>query len=118
MATVIFTRVRLSTDQQPMARKKTIDIIEQNYDAKPVPFSVGDVQSEAGQNMGSAKILSMGKMAGLSEVVTLQLFGEIYTDVVATPDGEDHPNIRSFMKVGWDGVRFPDGVALVRKGSA
>ena len=97
--------------------QKTVEVIELNYDAKPVPFSVGDVVSEAGQNMGSAKILSLGKLAGLSEVVTLQLFGEIYQSVVATPEGDDHPNIRSFMKVGWDGVKFPDGPALVPKGS-
>jgi len=23
--------------------------------------------------------------------------------VLATPDGDDHPNIRNFMKSGWEG---------------
>ena len=95
--------------------KKTIELIELNYDAKAVAFSVGEVVSEAGQNMGSAKILSLGKVAGLSEETTLQLFGEIYADVVATPDSDNHPNIRNFMKVGWEGVTFPDGPCLVKK---
>ena len=26
-----------------------------------------------------------------------------YRDVLATPDGDDHPNIRNFMKSGWEG---------------
>ena len=43
-------------------------------------------------------------LAGLSKEETLALFGGYYRDVVATPEGDDHPNIRNFMKSGWDGV--------------
>lgn len=31
------------------------------------------------------------------------------------PAGIDHPNIRAFMKGGWDCVRFPDGLAIIPK---
>ena len=31
------------------------------------------------------------------------------------PDATDHANIRAFMKVGWDGVKFPDGLAVTPK---
>ena len=48
--------------------------------------------------MGSSKILSLGRLAGLSEQETLCLFGQFYKDVVANPSGTDHPNIRNFMK--------------------
>jgi hypothetical protein len=56
-------------------------------------------------NVGSAKLLSFGVLAGLSKEETLALFGGYYRDVLATPDGDDHPNIRNFMKSGWDGVK-------------
>jgi HopJ type III effector protein. len=36
----------------------------------------------------------------------LALFGEFYRDVLATPEGDDHQNIRNFMKTGWAGVQF------------
>ena len=35
--------------------------------------------------------------------------------VLKSPDGTDHGNIRNFMKTGWDGVSFPDGLALKEK---
>lgn len=59
---------------------------------------MGDVQSASGENMGSSKILSLGRLAGLSEQETLCLFGHYYKDVCSNPEGTDHPNIRAFMK--------------------
>lgn len=92
--------------------KETIAAIEEEYEVLEVPFTVGDVVSQAGQNMGSAKILSLGKIGRLSEAETLALFGEIYRGVLDTPEGEDHPNIRALMAGGWDCVSFPEGLAL------
>ena len=44
------------------------------------------------------------------------MFGDYYRkDVLEHPDGTDHANIRAFMEVGWDGVKFPDGFALSPK---
>ena len=45
----------------------------------------------------------------------LQLWGQYYRDVKANPDGDDHQNIRNFMKYGWEGVPFENGIALTRK---
>jgi omega-amidase len=72
------------------------------------------VNSAVGQNEGSAKIFSFGRLAGLSAEDTLVLFGEHYRDVKNTPSGTSHANIRAFMKNGWAGVKFPDGFAFTR----
>ena len=96
-----------------------MDAIEELYDVTPVGFSVGDVVSESGKNMGSAKIFSFASLQQpkrLDKETTLQLFGDYYRkDVLEHPDGTDHANIRAFMEVGWDGVKFPDGFALSPK---
>lgn len=94
----------------------TMDSISELYDAREVAFSVGDVASAAGENFGSAKLLSFAKISGLERDATLALFGEYYTrDVRGDPDGADHPNIRAFAAGGWDAVAFPDGLALTPK---
>ena len=98
--------------------EQVMSAIEEGYDSTDVSFSVGDVQSKAGSNLGSAKIFSFGVLAGLSKEETLCLFGQFYRDVVATPDGDDHPNIRAFMKGGWEGVSFPNGLMLSPKAAS
>lgn len=35
--------------------------------------------------------------------------------VLKNPDGEDHQNIRNFMKLGWDGIVF-SGEAMKENG--
>ena len=45
--------------------------------------------------------------------VTLGMFGEYYTkDVLGSPGGDDHANIRAALAGGWPAVRFPNGIAL------
>jgi len=84
-----------------------------------VAFSCGELASSSEQNQGSAKIFSFAKLNGLDKDATLQLFGRFYRDdVLKNPDGTDHGNIRNFMKSGWDGVVFSDGLALKVKGAA
>ena len=53
----------------------TMEAIGELYEVSEVPFSVGDVVSEPGQNMGSAKIFSFAQLSKLDEKGTLQLFG-------------------------------------------
>ena len=56
------------------------------------------------------------RLGWLEESTTLNLFGDYYRkDVLEHPDATDHANIRAFMKVGWDGVKFPDGLAVTPK---
>jgi hypothetical protein len=91
----------------------TMSAIAEMYEVTEVPFSVGDVVSAAGDNMGSAKIFSFAKLANLDEAATLQLFGRYYrVDVLKHPEAQDHANIRAFMRGGWGCVSFPEGLAL------
>lgn len=96
-----------------------MEFINQNYVYKPVKFVNGlgscAVINDAGANEGSCKIFSLGRLLGLDEQSTLACFGSYYReDVLGNPAGEDHANIRNFMKYGWAGILF-DGEALVPK---
>lgn len=94
----------------------TMAIIEENCEYLPNAFSVGALSSKAGENEGSNKIFSFARLVGLAgEPIeeTLAMFGEYYfKDVLGSPDGSDHGNIRGAMKAGWSGVRFPNGISL------
>jgi hypothetical protein len=95
-----------------IAFNDTIALIEAMYDFTPTAFSNGALRSEAGQNNGSCKIFSFGKLHGLTPQQTLACFGDYYhKDVLGNPQGTDHQNIRNFMQTGWEGVKF-EGVAL------
>lgn len=92
-----------------------IDCIDSNYDYAPVRFSNGPLHgdetqfviSEAGENEGSCKIFSFAKLHGLDESQTLHCFGHYYrNDVLQHPLNTDHANIRTFMKYGWEQLRF------------
>lgn len=93
--------------------------IDELYDHNPqFGYSSGvgteggfETRNEAGANVGSNKVFYFAKMHGFTEEMTLRLFCEHYQNVLETPDGTSHLNIRSFMKNGWEGVRF-DGETL------
>jgi hypothetical protein len=102
----------VQTSPQSIEFDAVIEMIDTNFDINPTGFTVGDVKSEAGENMGSSKLLGLGKLVGLSEQETLCLFGKYYKSVCANPDGTDHPNIRAFMKGGWGVVDFPWGLSI------
>lgn len=89
----------------------TMQVIADNYSYTATGFNNGDVRNDAGQNEGSCKIFAFAKLNQLDQAQTLACFGRFYQDVLNTPDGDDHGNIRSFMVNGWDGIRF-DGEAL------
>ena len=91
----------------------TLDAIEANYTFKPTAFKNGDTYNEAGQNNGSCKIFAFAQKHQLTAEQTLYCFGTYYrNDVLNNPDGDDHQNIRNFIKYGWDGIEF-EGEALV-----
>ena len=86
-----------------------IVFIDENYNFKPVRFVNGSIVNEANQNNGSCKIFSFAKMNNLSEKDTLALFGDFYrNDVLQNPEGEDHQNIRNFIKYVWNGIQFTE----------
>jgi len=92
-----------------------IELCDEQYEYGLVEFKNGDVTNKPGENDGSAKVLSYAALADMDKDTTLKLWGQYYRDVLATPDGSDHQNIRNFMKSGWDGVDFSNGIALTKK---
>ena len=62
-----------------------------------------------------AFLFAFAQKQQLSEAQTLACFGDYYRkDVLENPQGEDHQNIRQFMKSGWFGIAF-SGDALAAK---
>lgn len=80
-----------------------ISFIDDYYRYTPVAFVNGMMHNNAGENEGSAKVFGFAKHHGLNQLDTLQLFGEHYAKVMATPNGTDHANIRNFLHWGWQG---------------
>ena len=92
-----------------------ISVIESNYEFTPTEFQNGEILNEAGQNNGSCKIFAFAKIQDLDTKSTLSCFGDFYRkDVLENPEGDDHQNIRNFIKFGWEGIRF-EGQALSEK---
>lgn len=92
-----------------------IALIDELYEYGLIEFKNGDVTNMQGQNEGTAKVLSYAALSNLDKESTLKLWGQYYRDVLKTPNGADHANIRNFMKYGWDKVSFDNGIALTRK---
>ena len=115
----------LSSQEFGLANVKFTEVmakIDELYDHNPqFGYSSGvgtdgfETENKAGTNMGSNKVFYFAKMHDFTEEMTLRLFCEHYQDVLDTPDGQSHLNIRSFMKNGWAGVRF-EGETLRPKG--
>lgn len=94
--------------------KDVIAFIDGHYHYTPIEFRNGEVVNPAGTNEGSAKVFSLAKLHGLNQTDTLSLFAEHYASVLATPDGNDHANIRNFMYYGWQGVGLPVNALTAR----
>jgi hypothetical protein len=99
--------------------EQTMAVIEQYYRYQPSRFCNGlgpqTLVNEAGQNAGSCKIFAFAELHGLDQAQTLALFGRFYRDdVLPHPEGQDHQNIRNFIRHGWSGIRF-DGEVLSRR---
>ena len=97
-------RASLASGQHVFA--DTLAFIADNYSYQPQAFDNGGVANAAGQNEGSCKTLGLALLEGLSDQEALLAFGEHYRDVVATPEGSDHGNIRALIKHGLAGVKF------------
>ena len=85
----------------------TITIIDQYYFFEPTMFKNGDVINKINENNGSCKLLAFANLNQFSVQETLDCFGQYYRDDVSkNPDGNNHQNIRNFMRSGWDAVSF------------
>jgi len=88
-----------------------MDVIQENYLYQETEFrnGLGDtaVVNLTGTNEGSCKIFSFAQINKLSVEQTLTCFGSFYReDVLLNPNGNDHQNIRNFIKDGWAGILF------------
>jgi len=101
--------------QGPVAFNQVMEVIDKHYDFTATAFKNGDTENAANTNNGSCKVFSYAKMNELDEQAALNAFGDFYTkDVLENPEGDDHQNIRNFMKFGWQGIVF-EGNALTEK---
>ncbi len=102
----------------PFDFEDTIAVIQEHFDYTPTRFKNGlsetAIINEAGKNEGSCKIFAFAQFMNLNTDTTLKCFGRFYQDVLNTPEGNDHLNIRNFMKDGWAGIAF-EGQALTPK---
>ena len=105
---------KVKEQPQQLSFEDTMKVIEEHFDFTPSAFKNGEVVNKEGENSGSCKLLSFAQLQQLSKEETLYCFGQYYRDVLQTPAGDDHQNIRNFMKTGWDGVSF-DQDPLVKK---
>lgn len=101
-------RERLTTGENQFS--ETLALVEKWYNLNPTAFKNGldelAVENPQGKNEGSLKVFALGRLNGFTPEQALASFGEHYRDVVATPDGVDHQNIRQFMRHGWAGIQF------------
>lgn len=109
---------RIHNEAQTVSFPHIIETINAHYEYTPTQFTNGTgkdcIVNVAGTNEGSCRIFAFAQLNHLSETETLACFGQFYRDVLATPDGSDHANIRTFMRHGWQGIRF-EGIALKPK---
>ena len=109
----------LQSNSEAIEFQDVIDLIDELYDFTPTEFTNGAedkmVINKAGENNGSCKIFYFSQLQGLDEQETLHCFGKYYRiDVLTHPDNNDHANIRSFIKYGWNNIKFA-GKALTLK---
>ncbi|KKL03046.1 HopJ type III effector protein [Rheinheimera mesophila] len=106
---------QLTTEPDSISFSQSIELIESLYQFTETAFRNGTKHNAAGENNGSCKIFAFALLHRLSEPQTLQMFGDYYRkDVLLSPAGADHANIRQFMQYGWDGIEF-EGQALSPK---
>jgi hypothetical protein len=99
--------LQLSTEPETISFAQTIALIDALYDFTPTAFDNGDLHNAAGENNGSCKVFAFAAIHQLSAPQTLQLFGDYYRiDVLPEVKGDNHPNIRNFIRTGWDGISF------------
>ncbi|MCK8142312.1 HopJ type III effector protein [Flavobacterium sp. I-SCBP12n] len=98
---------KLNKNPESIAFTETIAVIEENYTFEPTAFENGVLHNTAEENTGSCKLFAFAELQNLSQSDTLFCFGAYYYDeVLKNPDGNNHQNIRNFMKTGWEGIAF------------
>lgn len=97
---------KLAKNPQKISFQEIMEVIDTHYNFTPTRFTNGNQENKVGENSGSCKLFSFAKLHNLTKEQTLLCFGNYYKDVLHTPDGTDHQNIRNFIKTGWEGITF------------
>ena len=84
----------------------TLAFIESWYEFTPTAYDNGGVVNQADQNQGSAKVFALGQLLNLTKEQTLLCFGEHYRDVVATPEVDNHHNLRRVLREDTSNINF------------
>lgn len=86
---------------------EAIAVIDATYEFTPTKFYNGYLVNESGENSASCKLFALGRLNKFTKQQMLHCFGDYYRkDVLSNPTGDDHQNIRYFMKTGWSGIQF------------
>jgi hypothetical protein len=112
---MLLNELLLGLRQQTLDFEDTQAFIAANYDYQPVAFQNGNQHNAAGSNEGSCRIFAFGLLNQLSAEDILLCFGRFYRDVLATPEGTDHNNIRQFMLCGIVGLAFEKPALVAKK---
>lgn len=98
---------KLSAQPTTIQFEDVIAVIDESYDFTATKFYNGYLVNEATENTGSCKLFALGRLNKFTKQQMLECFGTYYRDdVLNNPDGDDHANIRYFMRTGWSGIQF------------
>ncbi|WP_419812866.1 HopJ type III effector protein [Bacterioplanoides sp.] len=95
---------QLQSDDHQFA--STLAFIETWFDFTPSAFQNGSVANAVDQNQGSCKVFALAQLLELTQGQALRCFGEHHRDVVATPDVDNHHNLRHLLKEGLADITF------------
>ena len=95
----------------------TLSFIDEYFDFTPSAFSNGPVQNSAEQNQGSCKVFSLAQLLPLTQQQALACFGQHYRDVLATPEVDNHHNLRRLLADGLTDIHF-EHAPLQRKAAS
>ncbi|MAD46231.1 MAG: HopJ type III effector protein [Oceanospirillaceae bacterium] len=84
----------------------TLSFIDTWFEFTPTAFRNGNVSNSADQNQGSARVFALAERLALSTEQTLRCFGEHYRDVLATPQADNHHNLRRVQAEGLSNIEF------------
>lgn len=95
---------------ESMKFEDLMSLIDDEYNYTPAAFTNGEIYNSSNENQGSAKLFCFAAVNQLTPLETLHCFGQYYQDVLNTPEGDSHANIRNFMTYGWEGLKFESPV--------
>lgn len=84
----------------------TLAFIEKHFDFTPSAFNNGGVLNTQDQNQGSCKVFALAQLLDLNQQQALACFGQHYRDVLATPEVDNHHNLRRVLQDGLSDISF------------